>query len=141
MLKEILETRFMVKREIKGLKKNKESDVLGRVLEARQLAIKLLANVTCTCAYLLHAVLCFVRLYYFIHLCYCYCHFHHHRHTLPYHHLKLHLLLCGNMIICDQFSIILTFLFFFIFFLLTFLLHSLAPIQHVFTFYWLIFKY
>jgi DNA polymerase elongation subunit (family B) len=94
MLKEILETRFMVKREMKGLKAEKDKmkntknkgknkgngegkksgegggveggggggeggggeeeeeegkggDVLYRVLEARQLAIKLLANVTC----------------------------------------------------------------------------------------------
>ena len=62
MLKEILETRFMVKREIKGLKKSKESDVLGRVLEARQLAIKLLANVTCTCMYLQYALYCIERI-------------------------------------------------------------------------------
>ena len=49
MLKEILETRFMVKREMKELKKRKQESgsVLYRVLEARQLAIKLLANVTC----------------------------------------------------------------------------------------------
>ena len=47
MLKEILETRFMVKREMKELKKRQSGTVLYRVLEARQLAIKLLANVTC----------------------------------------------------------------------------------------------
>ena len=47
MLKEILETRFMVKREMKSLKKDQTNSVLNRVLEARQLAIKLLANVTC----------------------------------------------------------------------------------------------
>ena len=49
MLKEILETRFMVKREMKELKKRHSGTVLYRVLEARQLAIKLLANVTCKC--------------------------------------------------------------------------------------------
>jgi DNA polymerase zeta len=48
MLKEILETRFMVKREMKLSQQDKSSSssVLKRVLEARQLAIKLLANVT-----------------------------------------------------------------------------------------------
>jgi DNA polymerase zeta len=48
MLKEILETRFMVKREMKLSQhdKSSSSSVLKRVLEARQLAIKLLANVT-----------------------------------------------------------------------------------------------
>jgi hypothetical protein len=38
----------MVKREMKTLPKDQNSGVLNRVLEARQLAIKLLANVTCT---------------------------------------------------------------------------------------------
>ena len=45
MLKEILETRLMVKRSMK-LYKSAEDDILHRVLDARQLALKLIANVT-----------------------------------------------------------------------------------------------
>lgn len=45
MLKEILETRLMVKRSMK-LYKRAEDDILHRVLDARQLALKLIANVT-----------------------------------------------------------------------------------------------
>lgn len=45
MLKEILETRLMVKRSMK-LYKNAEDDILHRVLDARQLALKMIANVT-----------------------------------------------------------------------------------------------
>lgn len=45
MLKEILETRLMVKRSMK-LYKGAEDDILHRVLDARQLALKLIANVT-----------------------------------------------------------------------------------------------
>ena len=63
MLKEILETRFMVKREMKELKKRQSGTVLYRVLEARQLAIKLLANVTCKyrvvyCKYCIYCMYC-----------------------------------------------------------------------------------
>ena len=45
MLKEILETRLMVKRSMKIYKKS-EHNILHRVLDARQLALKLIANVT-----------------------------------------------------------------------------------------------
>lgn len=45
MLKEILETRLMVKRSMK-LYKTAEDDILHRVLDARQLALKMIANVT-----------------------------------------------------------------------------------------------
>lgn len=43
MLEEILETRLMVK---KSMKENKDNSILKRVLHARQLGLKLIANVT-----------------------------------------------------------------------------------------------
>jgi len=46
MLSEILNTRFMVKKEMKECAGDPGADVLRRVLDCRQLAIKLLANVT-----------------------------------------------------------------------------------------------
>lgn len=46
MLKEMLDTRVMVKKAMKEYS-NDEDRVLRRILDARQLAIKLLANVTC----------------------------------------------------------------------------------------------
>ena len=46
MLKDILETRFMIKRAMKRYDNSSDSDILKRVLDARQLSIKLLANVT-----------------------------------------------------------------------------------------------
>ena len=46
----------MVKREMKTLPKDQNSGVLNRVLEARQLAIKLLANVTCTFVFVFMSV-------------------------------------------------------------------------------------
>ena len=45
MLREILQTRVMVKRELKRCKKS-SAKVLSRVLSARQLGLKLIANVT-----------------------------------------------------------------------------------------------
>lgn len=43
MLEEILETRLMVK---KSMKENKSNKLLQKVLHARQLGLKLIANVT-----------------------------------------------------------------------------------------------
>lgn len=43
MLEEILETRLMVK---KSMKENKKNKLLQKVLHARQLGLKLIANVT-----------------------------------------------------------------------------------------------
>lgn len=44
MLQEILDTRQMIKRSMKAHAKMGGGDVLQRVLEARQLALKLIAN-------------------------------------------------------------------------------------------------
>jgi hypothetical protein len=61
MLKEILETRLMVKRSMK-LYKSAEDDILHRVLDARQLALKLIANVTYgACIYICFCVPVCVR--------------------------------------------------------------------------------
>ena len=46
MLERILHARYMVKHEMKSLGKDDGDDVLKRVLDCRQLAIKMLANVT-----------------------------------------------------------------------------------------------
>ena len=46
MCKEMLETRIMLKRAMKR-HKDESSGVLSKVLDARQLAVKLLSNVTC----------------------------------------------------------------------------------------------
>lgn len=59
MVKEMLDTRMMVKRAMKKHAKisedgKKHNKVLEKVLDARQLAIKLLANVTCKFTYVLH---------------------------------------------------------------------------------------
>ena len=52
MVSEMLSTRVMVKRSMKVHKSENRGDVLQKVLEARQLAIKLLSNVTCKCTIL-----------------------------------------------------------------------------------------
>ena len=46
LLKELLATRQMIKKSIKIWSRYGNSDILVRVLEARQLALKMLANVT-----------------------------------------------------------------------------------------------
>ena len=46
MVKEMLDTRIMIKRSMKR-HKSSGSKILNRVLDARQLAVKLLSNVTC----------------------------------------------------------------------------------------------
>ena len=45
MLEEILNTRIMVKQELKAARKNGEK-VLSRILDARQYALKMISNVT-----------------------------------------------------------------------------------------------
>lgn len=47
MCKEMLDTRIMIKRAMKRHKGEPGSSVLHKVLDARQLAVKLLSNVTC----------------------------------------------------------------------------------------------
>lgn len=63
MLREMLNTRVMVKRAMKRHQQSHtSSSVLHKVLDARQLAIKLLSNVTCTLVVCLCAILCMVVL-------------------------------------------------------------------------------
>lgn len=47
MVKEMLSTRVMVKKAMKQYKTGERNKILSKVLDARQLAIKLLSNVTC----------------------------------------------------------------------------------------------